>query len=71
MRYSGIAYGEINARTKAAIEKVRAKYFDEFVGKDLHFFLGTTLQFHSIAPNPWLIIGVFPAPYQTQLSLLF
>jgi hypothetical protein len=56
---------------QAAIEKVRAKYFDEFVGKDLHFFLGTTLQFHSIAPNPWLIIGVFPAPYQTQLPLLF
>jgi len=54
---------------QAAIEKVRAKYFDEFVGKDLHFFLGTTLQFHSVAPNPWLIIGVFPAPYQTQLPL--
>lgn len=56
---------------QAALEKVRAKYFDEFVGKDLHFFLGTTLQFHSISPNPWLIIGVFPAPYQSQLSLLF
>jgi len=54
---------------KVAIEKVRAKYFDEFVGKDLHFFLGTTLQFHSVAPNPWLIIGVFPAPHQTQLPL--
>lgn len=52
-----------------AIEKVRAKYFDEFLGKDLHFFLGTTLQFHSVAPNPWLIIGVFPAPHQTQLPL--
>jgi len=52
-----------------AIEKVRKKYFDEFGGKDLHFFLGTTLQFHSIAPNPWLITGVFPAPYQTQLPL--
>jgi len=54
---------------QAAIEKVRAKYFDEFITKDLHFFLGTTLQFHSVAPNPWLIIGVFPAPYQTQLPL--
>lgn len=54
---------------EAAIEKVKAKYFDEFVGKDLHFFLGTTLQFHSVAPNPWLIIGVFPVPYQTQLPL--
>ncbi len=54
---------------KAVIEKVRAKYFEEFVDKDLHFFLGTTLQFHSVAPNPWLIIGVFPAPHQTQLPL--
>lgn len=54
---------------QAAIENVRAKYFDEPTTKDLHFFLGTTLQFHSVAPNPWLIIGVFPAPYQTQLPL--
>lgn len=54
---------------QAAIEKVRSKYFDEFNTKDLHFFLGTTLQFHSVAPNPWLIIGVFPAPHQTQLPL--
>jgi len=52
-----------------AVSKVKAKYFDEFIAKDLHFFLGTTLQFHSVAPNPWLIIGVFPAPYQTQLPL--
>lgn len=54
---------------QSAIDKVRAKYFDDFVSKDLHFFLGTTLQFHSVAPNPWLIIGVFPAPHQTQLPL--
>jgi hypothetical protein len=54
---------------EVAIEKVRARYFGDFVGKDLHFFLGTTLQFHSVAPNPWLIIGVFPAPHQTQLPL--
>lgn len=52
-----------------ALEKVREKYFGEFLKKDLHFFLGTTQQFHSYAPNPWLIIGVFPIPHQTQLDL--
>jgi hypothetical protein len=54
---------------KVAIEKVRAKYLDDFVSKDLHFFLGTTLQYHSVSPNPWQIIGVFPVPHQTQLPL--
>ena len=53
-----------------AIEKVRSRYFDEFKKKDVHFFMGTTMQFHSIAPNPWLITGVFPIPFQTQLRLL-
>jgi hypothetical protein len=60
---------EQSQNEQVAIEKVKAKYFDDFTSKDLHFFLGTTLQFHSVAPNPWLIIGVFPAPYQTQLPL--
>ena len=52
-----------------AIDKVKAKYFHEFAQKDLHFFVGTTLRFHSVSPNPWLIIGVFPAPFDDQLSL--
>jgi hypothetical protein len=54
---------------KAALEKVRAKYFGQFLGTDLHFFLGTTLQYHQVAPNPWVIIGVFPAPHQQQGEL--
>lgn len=45
-----------------ALQKVREKYFEEFPQTDLHFFLGTTLQYHSWATNPWLIIGVFPIP---------
>jgi hypothetical protein len=49
---------------------VRQKYLDEFAGKDLHFFLGTLEQWHFRAPNPWLIVGVFPIPHQRQLSLL-
>jgi hypothetical protein len=49
--------------------KVRQKYFDEFLQKDLHFFLGTTQLYHSFAPNPWVIIGVFPIPHEHQLGL--
>jgi hypothetical protein len=55
---------------KAALEKVRAKYFGQFLKTDLHFFLGTTQQFHFVAPNPWVIIGVLPIPYEKQ-RLLF
>jgi hypothetical protein len=52
-----------------ALEKVRAKYLGEFGGRDLHFFLGTTQQYHGFAPNPWVIIGVFAPPYQQQMQL--
>ena len=54
---------------RRALEKVRAKYLDEFLTKDLHFFLGTTQEFHFTAPNPWVIIGVLPIPKQSQLGL--
>ena len=53
-----------------ALAKVRQKYFDQFVEKDLHFFLGTTQQFHFVAPNPWVIVGVFPIPHEGQLEIL-
>lgn len=53
-----------------ALDLVKKKYWDEFIQKDLHFFLGTTLQFHQVAPNPWVIIGVFPIPHETQMGLL-
>jgi hypothetical protein len=49
--------------------RVRQKYFDEFPKKDLHFFLGTTQEFHFRAPNPWVIIGVLPIPKETQIGL--
>lgn len=54
----------------AAIAKVRQKYFDAFTRTDLHFFLGTTQQFHFVAPNPWVIVGVFPIPHEIQPGLL-
>jgi len=53
-----------------ALEKVREKYMGQFLKKDLHFFLGTLLEFHQRAPNPWSIIGVCPIPHQTQMELI-
>lgn len=53
-----------------ALQKVRQKYLDEFQKKDLHFFLGTTLRYHRVAPNPWVIIGVLPIPHEGQIELL-
>lgn len=52
-----------------ALSKVRDKYFDDFTTKDLHFFLGTTQQFHFVAPNPWVIIGVLPIPHEKQAEM--
>lgn len=54
----------------AALVKVRQKYVDDFARKDLHFFLGTTQQFHFVAPNPWVIVGVLPIPHEHRLELL-
>jgi len=51
---------------KTALAKVREKYLDQFSTCNLHFFLGTTLQFHLRAPNPWVIIGVLPIPHETR-----
>jgi len=53
-----------------ALAKVRQKYFDAFLLTDLHFFLGTTHQFHFVAPNPWVIVGVFPIPHERQPELV-
>ncbi|MGC4066399.1 MAG: hypothetical protein QM784_17560 [Polyangiaceae bacterium] len=58
-----------NGDESVALEKVRQKYWDDFISKDLHLFLGTTQQFHFWATNPWVIIGVFPIPAETQLNL--
>jgi hypothetical protein len=48
-----------------ATEKVRKKYFDEFIEKDLYFFLGTTKRHHYLSRNPFIIIGVFYPPKQS------
>ena len=51
-------------KEEEALEKVRKKYFEEFLKKDLHFYLGTTQQFHAWSSNPWVIIGVLPIPHE-------
>lgn len=58
-----------NGDSNVALEKVRARYEDEFFTRDLHLFLGTTYEWHSRAPNPWVIIGVFPPPARRQMQL--
>ncbi|MCL2813335.1 MAG: hypothetical protein FWD23_01915 [Oscillospiraceae bacterium] len=57
---------DADGNENVALEKVRQKYLDDFIKKDLHFFLGTTKQFHNVAPNPFIIIGVFYPPMPTQ-----
>jgi hypothetical protein len=56
-----------------AIEDVRKKYFDDFAKtKDLYFFMGTTLAYHKIGKNPFIIIGTFHpkiTPSVTQNTL--
>ena len=51
-------------------EDVKKKYFDDFAKtKDLYLFLGTTREFHLIAPNPFVIIGTFHPKKIVQASL--
>lgn len=53
-----------------ACQDVRKKYFDDFAKtKDLYLFLGTTREFHLIAPNPFVIIGTFHPKKIIQTSL--
>jgi hypothetical protein len=58
-----------NGNEDKALEKVKEKYFDEFIKTDLYFFLGTTLEFHWVGPNPFIIIGVFHPPIDKQGDL--
>jgi hypothetical protein len=50
---------------------VKKRYWDDFVlTKDTYLFLGTTKEYHfKKAPNPFVIIGVFPPKHQLQQSL--
>jgi hypothetical protein len=55
--------GRCGGDEKQANRLVRQKYFDDFcLKKDIHLFLGTTLQYHMVSPNPFVIVGVFVPP---------
>lgn len=62
-----------NGNEKIAVEKVRQKYWDNFVqdkGKDILLVLGTTLEHHNKkALNPFVIVGVIPLPLNMQQNL--
>jgi len=62
-----------NGDETVACLKVKEKYFDWMhTHCDLHFFMGTTKQFHNVAPNPFIIIGTFyPPKIDTQQLKLF
>jgi len=49
-----------------ALEKVKQKYWDEFLKKDVFFFLGTRLRDQHRSPNPFSIVGVFYPPVDKQ-----
>jgi hypothetical protein len=59
-----------NGNEQIALEKVKEMYWDKFMKKDLYFFLGTTLEYHDKAPNPFTIIGVFYPPYPPKYEQL-
>jgi len=52
-----------------ALEKVREKYWDDFMEKDIFFFLGTRKSDHHLALNPFSIVGVFYPPVDRQEKL--
>lgn len=57
---------------KEACECVKKKYWTDFaLTKDIYLILGTTKEYHAKrAPNPFVIIGVFPPKFEYQLRLL-
>lgn len=61
---------ETYGNEETALQKVTEKYRDDFINsKDLYFFMGTTQKWHNVAPNPFLIIGVFYPKYESQMKL--
>lgn len=53
-----------------ACEDVKKKYLTDFAKtKDLHFFLGTTREYHFIGRNPFLILGTFHPKLKMQGEL--
>jgi len=60
---------DANGDEGKAMEKVREKYWDEFMTRDIFFFLGTRKSDHHLALNPFSIVGVFYPPVDRQGKL--
>ena len=59
-----------NGNELVACEKVKKKYFYEMLkDTDFYFLMGTTLKWHKVSPNPFVIIGTFYPKKGEQLSL--
>ena len=54
-----------NGDETIAINNVRKKYFDDFIKRDLFFFLGTILKHHNVSKSPFIIVGVFYPPFSS------
>lgn len=60
---------ECKNNEEQALQKVKQKYFKEFLKKDLYLFLGTLKQYHGWVKNPFVIVGVFYPPFKQQKDL--
>ena len=58
-----------NGDESEALEKVREKYWDDFMKRDIYLFLGTRLRDQARSPNPFSIVGVFYPPFDRQVEL--
>jgi hypothetical protein len=47
---------------EVALQKVKQKYMELYTNRNLYFFLGTTKKWHNVAPNPFIIIGLYYPP---------
>jgi hypothetical protein len=62
-------FRKYDGKEMKACMDVKKKYFDDFSKtKDLHFFLGTTLN-HHYATSPFIIISTFHPKKKVQLDL--
>ena len=65
----GMLYLNCRSTSKSeheALQKVKQKYFGDFLKRKIYLFLGTTKEFHSRAPNPFVIVGVSCPPPERQ-----
>lgn len=61
-----------NGDEQIACQKVRERYFDIMTkGTDFYFLMGTTLRYHNISPNPFIIIGTFYPKHEDPELPLF